>query len=146
MRKRRTGGTDLQGTRHVLDQLEKRCGLPLYQHELATLEQTSERLYGTPNGIARLVVKDRKPAVLMIKDRKAITAITLDMAFANCPKAVFYALVARGELHVAVALRIRYVKGSLPPAAALHDSQYNYSRRATNVLWKAFSWVDLQHS
>lgn len=136
-------GSRLQATRHVIEQLRDRCGVEVHKHELHTLEQTSEYLYGTPNGIARLVSIRGRPAVLILQGRTAVTAITLEMAFSDCPEAVFFSLVARGEVDLAIKLRIKKLRKQLPRPSDLSERHYKYSRGKARIVWSVFRWVDL---
>lgn len=137
------GKSKLQGTRHAIEQLWNRCSIEATKATFAVMEQTSELLYSTPNGFARLVEYDNKLAVLMIQGSTAVTTLSLEMAFADCPKAVFLGLLATGRLQKAIELRKALAAGKLPAPSPLSEVHYKYQRRKARVLWEVFSWTVL---
>jgi len=126
-------------TAHALAQLGKRCGIDLTQQEARSEIRNAERLYVGSNGTCWLFKVDKKLGVFVEKDSDLVTAISLTMAFANCRRAVFYALICRGEIAAALVLR---GNSSLPPARGTDDATYKYARTSANAVWLAFHWVN----
>jgi hypothetical protein len=134
----------LEATPHCLGQLRNRCGIiAINSDQLCGLVQNEGRmLYRGANGDAILIRAHNRLAVVVKAKGKLVTSITLEHAFANCPRACFLVLMSAGEMVPALNMRTLYVKGHLPKAHGTDDGNYKYPKQRAQAIWDVFTWSD----
>ena len=93
---------------HAIAQARHRFGQPFGIQDLAATSGTSILLFTTDKGEQYRWYKSKGcDLVCVLKGRNIVTVVTLAMAFSDCPKAVFLALMEHQHLVVALALRAK---------------------------------------
>jgi hypothetical protein len=92
--------------------------------------------------LAVAVVKDQ--TIGGRRERCLVTIVTIGQAFANCPKAVFLALLEVGELLTAMQLRRRWTIGRAPAAIGEGVSATSFPAKRADAVWQAFRHVSLR--
>lgn len=125
---------------HALSRLVDRCHIRVDPREAVSLLRTAERVLNSSTGEWLLVEWQGFYAVLIRRDGIVRTALTLEHAFADCPKGLFMHLLRTSRLVVALNLRAMYVSGQLPVPHGTDDGNYKYHKRQADFLWRVFAW------
>lgn len=126
-------------TEHAVRAAKQRFDRSFGVQDLAHTSDQSILMFTTDTGEQyRWCTSKGKQVVCVIKGRNILTVVTLDMAFADCPKAVFLALLENDSLITALALRARGEMRVLPRSI---ERKYRYRRRRADILWNTFHWI-----
>ncbi len=129
---------------HCLIQLQKRCGISIEEPDVLKRLRvdTGRMLFKAANGDFILIKVGGRFGVVVERDGILTTAVTLEHAFANCPKAAFHALMCAGEMVPALNMRAMHVKGLLPTPHGTDDGNYKYAKAKAQIVWDTFIWSD----
>ena len=133
-------GAKQKVTHHCLVQLGQRFNLAWSRQELLWWLVRGTPIFRMPNGtVTAIRVAPKILVLLVVKEGVVVTALTPEMAFADCPRAVFSNLVREGQLQAALSLRTRYHAKRL--TKALGDLHVSY-HRDDDIVWNAFKWCE----
>ena len=126
-------------TDHAIAAAKHRFDKTFGVQDLAHTSKESLLLFTTDTGEQyRWCQSKGHDVVCVIKGRNIVTVVTLAMAFSDCPKAVFLALLENNCLVTALALR---AKGEMKYLPRSIERKYCYRRRRAEILWNTFHWM-----
>lgn len=124
----------LRLTEHALVQLGRRYGLAPSRAELRSMLAQAVPLFDIPSGTVYGMPADDMLTFPVVRQQAVVTVITQEMAFADCPQAVFHYMIREGWLMRALALRAAWQAGRLPSAATTAAAHPN-----DGIVWSAFA-------
>jgi hypothetical protein len=129
--------TPIKITNHVLVQLGERYGVSADKHGLQAALARARPIYTTSAG--QVYALAAPLAFVVVRDRVAVTALSWEQAFADCPRAVFACMIRFGRLDAAFSYRARFSQGRLPSAQDPMSSRYP---KACDTIWCAFKYLE----
>jgi hypothetical protein len=131
-------------TAHGYKRILERCGDLMDRDKLAGVLSTATPLYKLSNGLVAAAKYGHRYIFVVLSPgnhghHTVVTALSIDMAFANCPEAVFAYLIRMDDLGKAL-----WIRTKLHTLRLKHPSERVEPLKPTDdcPVWAAFHWCD----